>query len=458
MAGWTLSSAVAANAVITNNRQLHKRCPCSLAAGKRGAIYDRREMSDSEQQSARPLDWEGPRSVLLVVPTWMRDGGVSAHVQASARLLARRGLDVHVLCARVESRDTAPGVTVHHSAELFNQSAALEARVVDALAFAPDIVHFHQLEDPDLVRSARAQAPVVVSSHQYTVCTSGQYYLRPGVECTRSHGVGCLLSLATHHCSPGFPRKQVPLRYRGRTRRLEALRRADLVVSYSSSVDRHLAANGLTKRRIVPLFTTIPAKPRPACEGQRRVLFAGRIVGVKGLPVLLRAARDVDAEFVVCGDGRQLDQDRELAKRLGVGPRVRFIGWLAADDLARQIASASVVALPSLWPEPFGLVGIEALAAGRPVVASDTGGVVDWLEHGVNGLRVRAGDATSLASALTALLDDPQRRAAMGNAGRATIDARFSPQAHLDALLGCYLAASENWRAGRTQAADRRAI
>ena len=146
----------------------------------------------------------------------------------------------------------------------------------------------------------------------------------------------------------------------------------------------------------------------------RRVVFAGRVVKPKGLGVLIRAMRAVDAELVVCGDGMQLTAMRRLARRVGVERRVRFRGWLDAEQLAQELADASVVAIPSLWPEPFGLVGIEALAAGRPVVASLTGGIPDWLEDGVTGFGVQPGDVRALARALDELLADPARQQADG--------------------------------------------
>jgi glycosyltransferase involved in cell wall biosynthesis len=117
--------------------------------------------------------------------------------------------------------------------------------------------------------------------------------------------------------------------------------------------------------------------------------------------------------------------------------------------LADELANASVVVVPSLWPEPFGLVGIEALAAGRPAVGSSTGGIGDWLEHGVSGLCVAPGDAPALARALNELLADPDRQRVMGIAGREAVAQRFSPDRHLAALLEGYRAARSTWDTAR---------
>jgi glycosyltransferase involved in cell wall biosynthesis len=390
-------------------------------------------------------------SVLLVTPQWTRDGGVATHVMASAEALARYGLDVHVLAAQIESGETVPGITVYHSPELFNLRASPDVRVGDALSSLPDVIHLHQFDDPDVLALMRLSAPVVASAHGYTACTSTVHYFGPGEECTRAHGVGCVPNLVARGCAHTHNPRSLPSSYRRATRGLEALRRAELAISYSSAVDRHLSANGVTRRKVVPLFTTIVPRTGSGHDTRRRVVFAGRIVTAKGVGVLIHAAGAVDAEFVICGGGRRLDAMRRLTRRLGVRERVCFKGWLGADELAHELAEASVVVIPSVWPEPFGLVGIEALAAGRPVVASSTGGVGDWLEDGVSGLCVRPGDAPALARALNELLADPARQRTMGAAGREMVAARFSPEQHVAALVEAYRTARSTWESDRSE-------
>ncbi len=393
-----------------------------------------------------------PDSVLLVTPRWTRDGGVAAHVKVSAAALAAEGVHVSVLVARIESEEPSPGVTLLEVPELFDVNATMKRRFGEATSPAPDIIHLHQVDDAEIVASLRSVAPVLVSAHGYTACPSGVYYFGPGHECTRAHGPGCVPNLLMRGCAHTRYPKTLPRKYRDARRGRAALADADIAVSYSSSVDRHLAANGISHRRVVPYFPTMDAKPAAGHEARRRVVFAGRIVRPKGVGVLIRAAREVDAEFVLCGDGRELDAMREHARRLEVHDRVRFTGWLGGAELARELAEASVVVVPSLWPEPFGLVGIEAFAAGRPAVASATGGIGDWLEDGVSGLLVPPGDPGRLAEALQKILADPVLQSRMGAAGRAHVAARFTPGAHVAALLDCYRDAHGRWRAERAAA------
>ena len=386
-------------------------------------------------------------SVLLVTPRWTRNGGVGAHVQASAGALAEHGVSVSVMAARVDEGQLIPGVGIVHRPQLFDRQAPMEARVGAALARRPSVIHLHQVDHPDLVDHLRALAPVVMSAHAYTACPSGVYYFRPGHECTRPRGRACFPNMLLRGCAHGRNPRDMPSMYERAGRGLHALQRADLAAAYSSSVARHLAANAIERRAVIPLFSTMAPRTGSGHEGRRRVVFAGRIVKPKGVDVLIRAVRDVECELVVCGDGRHLSSAQALARRLGVAERVSFKGWLAAEELAEELAQASIVAIPSLWPEPFGLVGIEAFSAGRPVVASATGGVADWLQDGVSGILVEPGDVGALARALEELLADPERQSAMGDAGRERVAARFSRDRHVAALLDAYRAAREAWAA-----------
>ncbi len=370
---------------------------------------------------------------------------MATHVEASAAALAREGVDVHVLAVRDELAEAPAGVTVHPCAELFKRDLAPQRRIGDVLAREYSVIHTHQFDDPRVSAHLQRHAPLVSSVHGFSACTSGVHYFRPGQECQRAHGPGCVPNLLLRGCAHTRDPRWLPDSYRRATAARASLRGADLTIAYSHAIDRHMAINGVRRRAIVPLFSTVPVVHGSGHEGRRRVVFAGRLVRPKGVDVLIRAARDVDGEFVICGSGKRLEALRKLASRLGVQERVDFRGWLGPQELARELAEASVVAIPSLWPEPFGLVGIEALAAGRPVVASATGGVEDWLDDGRTGLCVPAGDERALAGALSALLDDPGRQSAMGAAGMASVSERFTEQRHVAALLDAYATAERRW-------------
>jgi glycosyltransferase involved in cell wall biosynthesis len=104
-----------------------------------------------------------------------------------------------------------------------------------------------------------------------------------------------------------------------------------------------------------------------------------------------------------------------------------------AHGRAELFARAALLAVPSVWPEPFGLVGLEAAGFGIPAIAFDVGGIREWLTDGVNGRLIAAGDAAEMGRAISALLQDPAERARLGAGARAA-SARLSPEAHLSRL------------------------
>ncbi len=153
------------------------------------------------------------------------------------------------------------------------------------------------------------------------------------------------------------------------------------------------------------------------------VAIVARLVPIKAHEMFLRAAARVrerlpTSQFLVVGDGERRQALETLAGELGLGASVRFLGW--RRDLERVYADAWVVALTSRNEgSPVSL--IEAMAAGRPVVATRVGGVPDLVEEGVTGHLVPPGDADALARAMTDLLLDAGRRRAFGQAARARV-------------------------------------
>jgi glycosyltransferase involved in cell wall biosynthesis len=182
-----------------------------------------------------------------------------------------------------------------------------------------------------------------------------------------------------------------------------------------------------------------PAHPLdPTTE--RTVVFTGRVVADKGLDVLLEAlatSRDSWDRLIVAGGGWDLDRCRRLAGRRRIGSKVEFLGHVDTAEVHQALRRARVVVVPSRWPEPFGLVGPEAMACARAVVASDTGGIPEWLDDGRTGLLVPPGDVEALAAAIASLLDDPERAAEMGLEGWRQVE-RFSPESHLQRLVTVY--------------------
>jgi glycosyltransferase involved in cell wall biosynthesis len=167
------------------------------------------------------------------------------------------------------------------------------------------------------------------------------------------------------------------------------------------------------------------------------VVFIGRMTSLKGVDLLIDAIgllsrRGDKPEFHLAGDGPVRTVAEERVRRMGT--IATFHGWLTQGRTTTLLREGGVLALPSTWPEPFGLVGLEAAAQGIPAVAFDVGGIQEWLVPGVNG-EIASGEpptADGFSSALARTLD-PARWASL-SAGAFSAAARFAPSVHIEAI------------------------
>jgi len=201
---------------------------------------------------------------------------------------------------------------------------------------------------------------------------------------------------------------------------------ADLVLVNSAAVEKEIRAHDLPIRRVdvvpngVDLEAFRPADDWPNDGGY--ILFVGRLVPQKGVTFLLQALSVVlqrcpDTRLIVAGDG-ELDLFlKRIARHLGIPHRVTFVDWKTGPDLVELYQQAKLVVVPSCY-EPFGIVALEAMACGRPVIASRTGGLVEIVDDGVNGFLVEVGNYLQLAQRMAMLIQDDERRRTMGEAAR----------------------------------------
>lgn len=168
-------------------------------------------------------------------------------------------------------------------------------------------------------------------------------------------------------------------------------------------------------------------RAEPHTVGSGRYVFAlGRLVQQKGFDVLIRAFATISAPDValfIAGDGPERAALEALARAHGVEGRVRFVGRADRDQVASYMAGAAVIAVPSVADEGFPLVGVEALASGRPLVITETGGVKEVMVDGETALIVPKGDVEALSLALSRVLADPGQAERLGAAGRAAATA-----------------------------------
>ncbi len=347
-------------------------------------------------------------------------GGQNVHVAALATALGALGHEVTVhtrrdrpdLAAHVEM---APRVRVHH------------VDAGPALAVPKDDLLGHMLAFGDALGAYWEQwRPDVAHAHFWM---SGVATLRAAVPlgipvAQTFHALGTV-KRRFQGLSDTSPRHRL-----GEEARLA--REVDRIIATCTDEVAELCRMGIapTRSTVVPCGVDTETfhadgavEPRPS--GRHRLLSIGRLVPRKGVDDVIRALQWLPhTELVVAGGAPEdrLDEDaevqrlRRIAADVGVEPRVRFLGGVDRARVPALMRSADVVvAYP--WYEPFGMVPLEAMSCGVPIVVSDVGGMRDTVRHDVTGLRVAARSPAALGRALLPLLADPERRAQMGVAG-----------------------------------------
>jgi glycosyltransferase involved in cell wall biosynthesis len=207
------------------------------------------------------------------------------------------------------------------------------------------------------------------------------------------------------------------------------LRRADLVIPVGEFTNQIARAAGVPEDRILELPNPISGDGAVGTstelrDGPTRVVSAGRVVPEKAFDVLILAFGEIfdevpDVVLEIAGDGPQRPSLQELTKRLGIDARVRFPGWLRADQIPGFLEGASVAVLPSRVEEGFPRILVEAGLAGCALIGTDLGGIRDIVEPGSTGILVPINNHEALAEALLRLLRDPSHARRLGTEARA---------------------------------------
>jgi glycosyltransferase involved in cell wall biosynthesis len=365
--------------------------------------------------------------IIHFLENYARVGGAEAYAHQVIGYLERTGHANIVVYAQEGAPELQfrVGQTCHVPQPDYPRSVAGPVRRIAEIVAdeRPDVAFVHHVYHPSVIDFVTRWLPAVAYVQgPYVVCPGFRQYLpRAERACPRAAGLICLWNGQVKRCIWGR-NPFTHLRLLRRTRDFLAVyRRMHRVIMGSAFMRDLLQRNGLPggKVAISPTFLLEPG-PRPSpvyrAAEMPTILFSGRIVREKGLHHLLLALRDISSpwQLVVAGAGPDEGHCRQLAERYGIGQRVTFRSWVNPTDLQKLIVSCDIVAVPSLWPEPFGRVGPEAFAHGRPVVAYASGGICDWLRDRVSGLLVPTADVRALRQALIALLTRPALRKELG--------------------------------------------
>jgi glycosyltransferase involved in cell wall biosynthesis len=368
-------------------------------------------------------------------------GGVETYLSTVIPALRDRGHDLGVLHHNSAAEQGPTRIAPQGVWNVSVEDEGAERAFARAREWRPDVCFAHNMQYLDVEHRIVRTWPVVKMMHFYVgTCVSGQKaHTFPGVTpCSRQFGPACVALYLPRRCGrlrPGVLASQ----YRWASRQHAMLREYRAVVVASEHMAGEYARHGIEAGRLhtVPLFASDACHSHvPPIDGQ--VVFLGRLTGIKGASVLLRAVAaaslrlDRRVPVVIAGVGPELSNLRSLAATLKVN--ATFTGWIDARGRRDLLARAALVAVPSLWPEPFGLAGLEGAAFGVPAVAFDNGGIAQWLTDGVNGRLVpRDAGVAGLSEAIVSILSDDHEHRRLSRGAHATA-ARLSMDAHVTSI------------------------
>lgn len=380
---------------------------------------------------------------ILIVNDGFRDaGGVQSYLTAVMSGLRQRGHELRILHRDPIVPD--PSGLLGTIPQISASDESLTTVLDTVRAWRPDLAFSHNMSRLEVDRELVDMLPVVKFMHGYFgTCVSGMktHAFPKPCACERTYSAACLALFLPRRCGRFSPVALVS-QWRWAEMQRSLFDKYAAVVVASAHMRDEYGRNGIDPRHTVvnALFPT--ELPRGVYSqppsSHPHVAFIGRMTALKGGDLLIRAARRASdrlgtpVRLTMMGDGPQRTEWESLARELGV-PTV-FTGWVEGAARWPLLTDVSLLALPSVWPEPFGLVGLEAGAVGVPAIAVAIGGIGEWLRDGINGVAVPGPPSPqSFGDALAATLADADRLAVLRAGARRVAD-RMSLASHLDRL------------------------
>jgi glycosyltransferase involved in cell wall biosynthesis len=384
--------------------------------------------------------------VLMMINIGCEAGGAEKIVKLTSDALKRRGHEVIVVSTDFKLGDRTPFADVIVPRRLSRGRGSLRSRFWDRDVylklkatineFTPDVVHLHTIgEFGPAALWATGKIPTVLTVHGPEPYTRrllpwmlpGRYYRRSSYRWQDIKPVGLAYYLYLLFFQRPFYRR--------------GFRFLDMIIAPSAYLAKALDADAGTIP-VTQVFNGLVFPPAPPFRRTRNILFVGRLEAVKGVDTLLQAvalaAGQVEGISVtIAGDGEDRSRLEKMSSDLGLNEIVQFRGWLTREEVAACYAEAEIVAIPSVWPETLASVGLEALAAGRPVVASNVGGTPEVVVDGVTGLLVERRDARMFADALINILTNAETAEQMSVSSLLSV-AKFDMKVFVDRIESIY--------------------
>jgi len=390
--------------------------------------------------------------ILFVHEKFGAFGGAEANVLATATELNARGHTVGILHGpRTGKGETAWLNTFQHRFP-FGHGSESATGLAAWERFQPDVLYVHKMSDLELLETLLdSDTPIIrmVHDHDLYCMRSYKYNFFTRHICERALSPFCIFPcgafVARDH-EGALPVKWVS--YTAKLRELELNRKFNRLVVATQFMKDELLRNQFDSNKI-EMHAPVPPKGDASWvssfSDKNYIVYAGQIIRGKGVDVLLESLAQVRVPFTcfIFGDGQHREYCEKLSRKLGLTDRVVFKGFVSPEEIAIFYRECSVVAVSSVWPEPFGAVGLEAMRFGLPVVAFDAGGIREWLTDGQNGFLVPWMDRAAFASRVEELLGDKALARQMGERGRQLVGKQYEFSEYVSGLENLFERAVE---------------
>ena len=371
-------------------------------------------------------------------------GGAEANILACAESFLGRGHDIGLLHGPGTGKEESAWLQTFPTRFQYDHTRCGGAALSLALRqFKPDVIFLHKMADPVLMSAlAENPVPVVRMVHDHDLICMRSYRYNPFNRniCTRATSGWCVFpcgACLTRNHGPGLPLKWVS--YTAKLRELALNRKLAALVVASRYMKDELVRNGFPGDNIsvhAPVPRSADRSFESSFDSRNLLVYSGQIIRGKGVDVLLESLARVTTHFeaVIIGDGSHRAHCERLSRRLGLNHRVHFTGFVPQAELKIYHRNASVAVVSSVWPEPFGAVGLEAMRCGLPVVGFAVGGIGDWLIDGETGYLVPWMDRQQYAGRIETLLLNKKLARTLGENGRELAGRRFSFTGYINEL------------------------
>ncbi len=372
--------------------------------------------------------------ILFINTTGGYFGGVEQNIALSAKGLTHAGHTCYFVCKKKSGIDQSQFDALFVQSWVLGQNSFSE--IVKTIQ--PDVFYVHKFESIEDILSVKGSKRVVrmIHDHDLYCPRRHKYYAFTRKICTHRCGLICYADLAfLQRTVKGI--RFVPIK----TKLLEMQnnKHVDALLVGSTYMQKELERNGFSTGKIhllPPCVQTYPQKLQ-LFPLQPSILFVGQLIKGKGVDILLTAYAMLlqktghNIPLHIIGQGNEEQALQSLVQDTSFKSLVQFHGWVAHADLPQFYDNSTLVVIPSRWPEPFGMVGVEAMLRERPVIGANVGGIPDWLKDGQNGLLVPPNDPKSLCEAMYSLVSDLEQAKRMGKIGKTIVEDLFSYESYL---------------------------